>query len=203
MMQEIIDKDGDKSISERPRHVVSDDVVQHLWFNGNQDRIYRCGREIGTLVASEVGLAFNPASKYAMQGEISRAVTLMRFSPNDGRLVALGKPPSWLADDILLNQDRTDVPQFTWNSVLCIESEQGLAACHEVLKEFSMIATLRDGYFGYGVYAQGVFCCSSIDDLKTMFADSPRRKDESVESDNTWGTRSQTRTSAVSHFSLS
>ena len=111
MMQEIIDKDGDKSISERPRHVVSDDVVQHLWFNGNQDRIYRRGREIGTLVASEVGLAFNPASKYAMQGEISRAVTLMRFSPNDGRLIALGNPPSWLADDILLNQDRTDVPQ--------------------------------------------------------------------------------------------
>ena len=73
---------------------------------------------------------------------------------------------------------RKDEDIFTWNSVLCIESEQGLAACHEVLKEFSMIATLRDGHFGYGVYAQGVFCCSSIDDLKTMFADSPRRKDE-------------------------
>ena len=95
--------DGEPSISERSREVVSEDVVKYLW--GNKipvQKVYRRGMELGTLRRGNDTLQFQNLEVDAMQGEIARVCTLVKIS--NGEPSAVANPPQWLGVDVLKNQ---------------------------------------------------------------------------------------------------
>ena len=110
MLQEIQPVDDEIVIAERSRDIVSDEVSQHLWRNGKV-RLYRRGKELGSLRPSEDGLLFYPSSKASLGGDIARTVSLIKYG-HDGKPTPIANAPGWLAEDILLNQDINDVPQI-------------------------------------------------------------------------------------------
>ena len=110
MLQEIQPVDNEIVIAERSREVVSDEVSHHLWRNGKV-RLYRRGKELGSLRPSEDGLLFYPSSKASLGGDIARTVSLIKYG-HDGKPTQIANAPGWLAEDILLNQDINDVPQI-------------------------------------------------------------------------------------------
>ena len=110
MLQGIENVDEEVIIAERSRDIVSDEVSEHLWRNGKV-RLYRRGKELGSLRPSEDGLLFYPASKASLGGDIARTVSLIRYG-HDGKPTPIANAPGWLAEDILLNQNINDVPQI-------------------------------------------------------------------------------------------
>ena len=103
LLNEILSVDGVDSISERSREIVSDDVIRFLWGDGlKKKRVYRRGTELGTLRRGTDTLQFSKLDADAMQGEISRVCSLVKFA--DGSLSVVANPPAWLASDVLKNQ---------------------------------------------------------------------------------------------------
>ena len=74
-----------------------------MWGNGiEKQRVYRRGTELGTLRRGSDTLQFSELKDDAMQGEISRVCSLVKFA--NGSLSAVANPPTWLASDVLKNQ---------------------------------------------------------------------------------------------------
>lgn len=108
MLQEISNRDGKDVIDERSRNLVSDDVAQHVLRTDNP-HIYRRGLHLGILGYAENGLLFEGLDKYSIGYEITKMVSLVRFT--DGMPTPIANPPLWIASDILKHKKRVQVPQ--------------------------------------------------------------------------------------------
>ena len=100
MLSEVMETDDKLVIIDKVRHVVSDDVSQHLWKN---DWIYRRGIFLGTLRRGEDAPVFVKSEMLSIGGEISRSCALMKHAKK-GIPSPVANPPTWLCADILYNQ---------------------------------------------------------------------------------------------------
>ena len=82
------------------RHVVSDDVANHLWTN---ESIFRRGIFLGTLRRGQDAPVFVRSEIPSIGGEISRSCALLRHNKK-GIPSTVANPPGWLCADILHNQ---------------------------------------------------------------------------------------------------
>ena len=110
MLHELTEIDNQTIVAERSRDVVSDDVAQHMWRNGST-QMYRRGEQLGSLRASDNGLIFMPSTKDSIGGDIARKISLVKYG-SDGLPTPVANAPTWLASDILFNQNISGVPQI-------------------------------------------------------------------------------------------
>ena len=110
MLNEIIydDELGKDVLSDKGRHEVSDEVASVLFKTSKDDNFFRRGLELGSLKPDNDTLRFNAYTKEGIGGVIARQVSLQKYV--SGEIVKVANPPSWLASDILENQDTSKLP---------------------------------------------------------------------------------------------
>ena len=110
MLNEIIfdDESGKDVLSDKGRHEISDEVASVLFKTSKDDNFFRRGLELGSLKPDNDTLRFNAYTKEGIGGVIARQVSLQKYL--SGEIVKVANPPSWLASDILENQDTSKLP---------------------------------------------------------------------------------------------
>ena len=109
MLNEIIDNDEGKDVlSDKSRDEVSNEVASVIFKSSKDDNFFRRDTELGSLKADNDSLRFNAYTKEGIAGVIVRQTSLQKY--RDGDIVKVANPPSWLASDILENQDTSKLP---------------------------------------------------------------------------------------------
>ena len=109
MLNEIIfSEDGNDIISERGRSEVSDEVASIIFKPSKHENFFRRGLELGSLKSDKDTLRFKAYSRDGVAGVIARQVSLQKYVK--GEIVKVANSPSWLAADILENQDSSKLP---------------------------------------------------------------------------------------------
>ena len=109
MLNEIIDNDEGKDVlSDKSRDEVSNEVASVIFKSSKDDNFFRRDTELGSLKADNDSLRFNAYTKEGIAGVIVRQTSLQKY--RDGDIVKVANPPTWLAADILENQDTSKLP---------------------------------------------------------------------------------------------
>ena len=109
MLNEIIPgEEGKDVLSDKGRHEVSDEVASVIFKASKTHNFFRRDTELGSLKADNDSLRFNAYNKEGIAGVIVRQISLQKY--RDGDIVKVANPPTWLAADILENQDTSRLP---------------------------------------------------------------------------------------------